>query len=97
MGGRGGICFAALNIRSLKPKVLSLRHDLGFYDCDVCVLSETWLKPETPSRYITFPGYTLTRADRPDGRGYGGVAILSRSAFRIKRLQSVCASDRCKL
>ena len=95
--GRGGICVVALNVRSLKPKILSLRHDLGYFDCDVCALSETWLKPETPSRCINFPGYTLTRADRPDGRGYGGVAILSRSCLKIKRLQSVCASDRCKL
>ena len=30
-GGRGDMCFAVLNIRSLKPKILSLRHDLSFF------------------------------------------------------------------
>ena len=94
---RGSVCFAALNVRSLKPKILSLRHDLNFFDCDVCVLSETWLKPEISSRYVNFPGYTLTRADRPDGRGYGGVAVLCKSDFKIRKLQSVCASAQCKL
>lgn len=40
------------------------------------LLSDTWLKPSTPSRLVTIPGYTLTRVDRPDCRGYGGVAAL---------------------
>ena len=40
------------------------------------LLSETWLKPTTPNRLIVIPGFRLARADRPDGRGYGGVAAL---------------------
>ena len=64
---------------------------------DLCILTETWLKPETSSRFVNFPGYSLTRADRSDGRGYGGVAVLCRSGFRVKRLQSVCSCGTCKL
>ena len=71
-GGYGGLCVVSLNVQSVKPKILSLRHDLNHFNCDICVLSETWLKPETHSRYVHFPGYDFTRADRPDGRGYGG-------------------------
>ena len=95
--GREGMCFVTLNIRSLKPKVLSLRHDLEFFDCDLCVLTETWLKPEIPSRYVNFPGYTFLREDRPDGRGYGGVAVLCKTDLKVKRLQSVCLSSECTL
>ena len=91
------MCILALNVQSLKPKILSVRHDLSYYGCDICVLSETWLKPETVSRYVHFPGYNLIRADRPDGRGYGGVAILSRANLSVKRLQSVCDCNSCKL
>ena len=76
---------------------MSLRHDLALFDCDICVLNETWLKPEIPSRLVNFPGYTLTRADRPDGRGFGGVAVISKAGFKIKRLQSVCSSYQCQL
>ena len=72
----------------VKPKILSLRHDLAHFDCDICVLSETWLKPETLTRYVNFPGYKLTTADRSDGRGYGGLplAILSRVDFSVNRI-----------
>ena len=98
MGGDGsGLCLISLNIRSIKPKILSLRHDLSFYDCDICVLAETWLKPETLSRYVNFPEYSFIRADRMDGRGYGGVGVLARSQLSVKRLQSVCCSNQCKL
>ena len=95
--GKGGLCVLSLNIRSIKPKILSLRHDLSSFEGDVCVLSETWLKPETPSRYVNFPGYSFTRADRAYGQGFGGVGILTRSGLSFKRLQSVCCSNKCKL
>ena len=96
-GGSWGLCVLSLNIQSVKPKILSLRHDLSYLNCDICVLSETWLKPETLSRYVNFPGYSLTRADRRDGRGYGGLAVLSRVGFSVKRLQSVCTCNSCRL
>ena len=44
-------------------------------------LTETWLKPSTPSRLLTLPGYQLYRADRPDKRGYGGVALVARDGI----------------
>ena len=37
-------------------------------------LNETWLRPSTRNRLLILPGYRLIRADRPDGRGYGGIA-----------------------
>ena len=66
----------ALNIQSLKPKTLELTRELHRHGYDVMLLAETWLKPSTPTRLITIPGYSLHRVDRADGRGYGGVAAL---------------------
>ena len=65
---------------------------------DFCALTETWLRPATDSRLVTFPGYTLTRADRPGGAGYGGVAILSRECYPVSVIsQSVSECATCKL
>ena len=62
------------------------------------MLQETWLSPRLSSRLLVFPGYTVTRADRPDGRGYGGVAILSRSGIQLTVLKTPGPSDQhCKL
>ena len=64
-----------LNIQSLLPKITALQHEhLNRLQYDICVLTETWLRPSTDSRLVAFPGYALYRADRPGGAGYGGVA-----------------------
>ncbi|KAF0313713.1 hypothetical protein FJT64_015847 [Amphibalanus amphitrite] len=73
---------------------LSLRR----YNHDFYVLTETWLRPTTPTRLVTFPGYTLHRADRPDGSGFGGVAILCGGGYCgsvIPQPESECAT--CQL
>ena len=86
-GSRGGriwrrgdrpnqLCIGQLNVQSMKPKILELRHDIDQHGYDVVALCETWMKPTTPDRLIPVPGYRLLRRDRADGRGYGGVAVL---------------------
>ena len=77
----------ALNIQSLKPKILELTHKLHQNDYDVLLLSETWLRPTTPNRLLVIPGYSLNRADRPDGRGYGGVAIATKTGIVTTAIQ----------
>ena len=74
---------ASINVQSLKPHLLELRQDIDHHGYDVISLSETWLKPATPNRLIPVPGYQLFRSDRPDGRGYGGVAVLVRDALEV--------------
>ena len=104
-GCRGGECWRAgtargelracsLNIQSLKPKTVELRLELERMKWDIIFLQETWLSSRLSGRLLVFPGYTLTRADRPDGRGYGGVAILSRSEIQTKVLKPPEADDR---
>ena len=74
---------AQLNVQSIKPKLLEIRHDIAQHDYDAVVLCETWLKPTTHGRYVPVPGYQLLRRDRPDGRGYGGVAVLVKESFAV--------------
>ena len=81
-GRRRRLLAGMINIQSLLPKTVSLQHDyLNRHRYDLCVLTETWLRSATATRLVTFPGYTLHRADRPGDAGYGGVAILIRDNY----------------
>ena len=82
-----GLHIGALNIQSLKPKLLELTDAITRYDYDVLLLSETWLRPSTPNRLLVIPGYAISRADRPDGRGYGGVAIVTKAGITSMALK----------
>ena len=77
-----GLLIGVLNIQSLKPKLLELTEELNRHDFDACLLAETWLRPSTPNRLLVIPGYSLSRVDRPDGSGYGGVAVLSKTDMK---------------
>ncbi|KAF0304948.1 hypothetical protein FJT64_002607 [Amphibalanus amphitrite] len=89
----GCLHIGALNIQSLKPKLLELSDELRRRDFDVMLLSETWLRPATPSRLVVLPGYDISRVDRPDGRGYGGVAILTRAGITTSALKITGSGD----
>ena len=85
---RDELLLTSLDVQSLLPKILPLRREIQMSDTgtDIVILSETWLKPRVPNRLVTFPGYQLIRADRADGRGFGGVLILARDGFQLKKL-----------
>ena len=61
--------------------LLELRQDIEQHRFELISVSEPWHKPATPNRCVPVPGYQLLRSDRPDGRGYGGVAVLVRNAL----------------
>ena len=56
-------------------------------DIDVCVVSETHLKPAMPGAVINIPNYTIFRRDRNwsgrDMRNKGGVAIYTRNNLSV--------------
>ncbi|KAF0299344.1 hypothetical protein FJT64_027870 [Amphibalanus amphitrite] len=82
----------------MKPHLLELRYDIEQHGFDSISLSETWLKPATPNRLIPVPGYRILRNDRPDGRGYGGVAVLVRDALDVTVIDSPdCQTEGSKL
>lgn len=100
-GSRGGrrrsaatlgscLTIGLINIQSLKPKLLELADQLHNDRYDLMGICETWLRPSTPSRLLMLPGYRLCRADRPDGRGFGGVALAARDGLSVSPLNIAC-------
>lgn len=79
-----------LNIQSLRSKIPDLCYDIQANTIlfDVLLLSETWLKPEIPTRFLNIPNYTVIRHDRQStssqSYGYGGVAVIIRETIPHK-------------
>ena len=94
---RSSILIGAINIQSIKPKLPELNHELHELNkrrYDLLSVTETWLKPSTPSRLLSFPGYRVFRADRPDKSGYGGVIAVPPSANPASKIETLWLSVR---
>ena len=53
-----------LNIRSMYPKLDSIRLLLKDQSFDIFTISETWLNPTITRQELLIPGYTILRQDR---------------------------------
>lgn len=71
-----GLKIAHWNIRSVYPKLDSLKLWLLNQPFDVLTLSETWLKPSIRDREIQIPGYSCVRSDRLHKAGGGTMAYV---------------------
>ena len=49
--------------------------------------------PNPRTLLLVVPGYQLLRADRPDGRGYGGVAVLARDGIDVTPIRTALRSS----
>ena len=93
--------FLFLNICGLnkvKDKVrapVALEADMHAADIDVCIVSETHLKPEIPDSVVAISNYAICRRDRNsfgnDKRKGGGIAIYTRKNIFVEK---VCRSDK---
>ena len=82
-----------INICSLAKKknrvraVVALESDLLQNDIDICVVTETHLKPDIPDSVVNIPNYTIFRRDRNwgghDMRSKGGVAVYVRDNLKV--------------
>ncbi len=76
-----------LNIQSVRSKIADLRFDIqtNTLEFDILLISETWLKPTIPNRFLNIRDYKLIRSDRPttstQSQGYGGVGILMKTCI----------------
>ena len=61
-------------------------------NCDLCFLTETWLKPIHPTHSVCPNGFCMIRKDRLD-RGGVGVGIICRGDWKIERLDGPLSSD----
>ena len=66
---------------------MTLEADLNNKDIDICVVSETHLKPEMQDAIVNIPGYNIFRRDRDwsglDSRCKGAIAIFARSSLNV--------------
>ena len=66
---------------------MTLEADLNNKDIDICVVSETHVKPGTPDAIVNVPGYNIFRRDRNwsglNSRCKGGIAILVRGNLDV--------------
>ena len=78
-----------INARSIvkADAASALYTELHSNNCDVCVISETWLKSNIPSHLICPKDYLILRKDRIDRPG-GGVAIICRNDWLLEQLDS---------
>ena len=75
-------------MRSLIPSIDDVNVALKTHNLDILCISESWLSPEIADNFLVFPGYGVSRRDRP-GRGArrgGGVCVLHRDNFWVERL-----------
>ena len=85
--------FMFINICSLAKKknrvraVVALESDLLQNVIDICVVTETHLKPDIPGSVVNIPNYTIFRRDRNwgghDMRSKGGVAVDVRDNLKV--------------
>ena len=83
---------------------IALEADLNMNDIDVCIVSETHLKPDTPDSVVSISNYKIYRRDRNwfslDIRSKGGIAIYVRSnldvidVYRSKLYELICLTLR---
>ena len=65
---------------------MALEMEQDMNDIDVCVVSETHLRPEFPDAVIVMSNYALFRRDGTDMSTNGGIAIYNlRSKFFRRR------------
>ena len=74
-----------INTRSVSKKANDLQAEIMDNDIDICVLTETWIKPEDDwtCKEVTPPGYHYFNHPRLDGRKGGGTALLYKSQLRV--------------
>ena len=86
------IIIGQCNTQSLKVKHLQISELLKDYSLDILVLMETWLTTEDnqwiEASEFNRNGYKIYTANRTSGRRGGGVALISKSHFKVNKLYS---------
>lgn len=72
------------NCRSVCNKIYEFFDFMYRNDIDICLLTETWLKPNVK---FSHPNYKIVRRDR-DGIG-GGVAVVIKKSIKFQEVPSI--------
>ncbi|CAB4028557.1 Hypothetical predicted protein, partial [Paramuricea clavata] len=98
--GRHTLLVLTINARSLNNKLRDFQSMVYTSDCDVVVVSESWLTPSVLNKEILPNGYDIYRCDRQDGKRGGGVLIAIKNEIESKRrkeLESNCEIVVCEI
>jgi len=81
---------ALLNARSVRNKAADITEYVVSSGIDVCLLTETWLKPQDAvARAELKPsGYDFKDCPRPSDRAGGGIGVMYKSGLRCKVVSS---------
>ncbi|XP_076661143.1 uncharacterized protein LOC143365056, partial [Halictus rubicundus] len=66
------------NAQSVVPKRNEIIANLDHLECDILLVTETWLNPQLN---FSIPGYSVIRKDR--AKGWGGVAIIINNKIKF--------------
>lgn len=76
-----GLIVLHINVRSLLPKIDSIRNDFKGSNIDVLCITESWLHWEIPDNLVSIAGYQLYRNDRTYSRGGGTCIFVSKRIY----------------
>ena len=81
---------AHINAWSIRSKVLDFHEYISSRKVDLCVITESWLKPldDLESKQIAPPGYSCISHPRSDGRIGGGIAIVFKDHIKVKNVEN---------
>ena len=85
-----GISMAAINVRSILPKIEEIRLLLSLTSLDVLTVCETWLDNSVSDTEISVSGYSIVRKDR--NRHGGGVLMFLKEGIKFE-LVSLSSQD----
>ena len=79
---------AHVNAQSIGNKISPFQHYLHDEEINLCVVTETWLKPDDMvlPREITPPGYDILSQPRSHGRQGGGFALVYNSSLKVHNI-----------
>ena len=93
-----GITTTHWNCRSLFSKIIDAYLMVTHSNCEICILSETWLTSAVSDEYIEIDGYNLMRLDRNEDLGKkrgGGLVVYTKNDLKATIVPDLCVSMAC--
>ena len=79
-----------INAQSVVGNLDEIRHLIKERSIDILTVSETWLTPVVPDRYINITNFDVFRHDLKPG---GGVCIYVRSDLKVTKIELDVEND----
>ena len=74
------------NARSMVNKTDDIACTITNNNCDIVVITESWLSSNVTDQLISIPGYATCRRDRPNDQRGGGICTFIKSTFNFNEL-----------